>query len=160
MTRIQIGDVCQESNGDEYHVHLDRYGNEEPDTIIVDGKACNLVFDPGTPAGRAQVHALIARLTQALTEHDKTVEEIYGTLQPGDHCPQIREPHGAETRCGRWMLMHRCSRVEHADRHHVCVDEDYEVIAVKHPTVAVVAGELPRVSLIASESIKWVGDDV
>lgn len=144
--RYQVGNVIQESNGDEITVYIDQYGAEAPDSVTVEGQACNIVFDPGTMDGQAQIEALRARLAEALANHERAVEEIYGKLRVGDYCTEIRLPVKDERRCAHTVTdgrMHwTCSRAQHVDFHHVNVDGDYRVIAVCHATDHV----LPRVS--------------
>jgi hypothetical protein len=137
MTRTQVGDVLQESNGDELHVYVHQYADEEINEIEVDGVAIMLSYDPSTHVGRAQVKALIARLNEALTLHEQGCVKLYGGLKVGDWCVSIREPVGNEPRCPS-ELPHpehgsvQCSRTTHNDPHHVTVDADYNVIAVAH----------------------------
>jgi hypothetical protein len=145
MTRIQIGNVLTEANGDELTVYLHCYGNEEPDEIEVDGKACMLTFDPGTTAGRGQIRTFIQRLQEAVTAHATAVEEIYGQLKVGDDCSLIRACVDGETPCPHLAgtigsLRLHCSRPAHEDFHHVTVDADYQVIAVRHTTDCVIQG--------------------
>lgn len=143
--RTQIGDVFRESTGDELLVHLSQFlaeGDtapyEEPDEILISGKACDIRFDPSSPDGRKAVFTLISRLAEALMLHQQRCHELYGNVQVGDWLPGIREPVNDEPRCGfgiavpgpvGWAL---CSRAEHLDAHHVAVDDD-KVIAVFHP---------------------------
>jgi hypothetical protein len=98
MTRTQVGDVLQESNGDELHVYVHQYADEEINEIEVDGVAIMLSYDPSTHVGRAQVKALIARLNEALTLHEQGCVKLYGGLKVGDWCVSIREPVGNEPR--------------------------------------------------------------
>lgn len=144
--RYQVGNVIQESNGDEITVYVDQYGAEAPDAVTVEGEACSLVFDPGTTDGQAQIKILRARLAEALTVHDKAVEEIYGKLRVGDYCVEIRLPVKGERRCAHTVsegpLTWQCSRVQHVDFHHVRVDYNCQVIGVRHATDHV----LPKVS--------------
>lgn len=149
MTRTQIGNVITEANGDELTVYLHRYGDEEPDEIEIDGKAAMLTFDPTTAAGRAQVRALIDRLDQALTTHGTAVEQLYGTLNVGDHCSQIRLARTGEKRCPHAAALTgvnglvRCARPAHEDLHHVAVDDSYDVIAVRHATDYILPANAP-----------------
>ena len=137
MTRIQVGDVCTEANGDEFTVFIDHYANEAPDAVTLDGQATYLTFDPGTQAGRAQIDALVGRLRQAVKVHDQRVIEIYAKLAIGDHCSDIRTPTSNEPRCECVTFnaagLDRCSRVAHADHHHITVNDDFTVTAVGHP---------------------------
>lgn len=135
MARTQIGNVLTESNGDEFTLYIHQYGDEEPDCIEIDGKACNMTFDPGTTAGLNQLTAFISRLTEAATEVDQRIEAIYGKLEVGDWCDQIRLAKTLQERCGTHVHTSgaRCSRVAHPDGHHIVVDDDFQVTAVSHP---------------------------
>jgi hypothetical protein len=152
MTRIQVGDVCTESNGDEFTVFIDQYANEAPDAVTIDGKAANMVFDPSTQAGRAQIRVLIARLNEAMAIADAAAEDIYGALKVGDHCSDIRIaavitrsedrcPHAAGEDASTGLV--RCMRPAHEDYHHVAVDEHYDVIAVRHATDRILPANVP-----------------
>jgi len=137
MTRTQVGDVLQESNGDELTVYVHQYADEEHDEVEIKGEAAMISFDPSTPQGRTQVNALIARLQEALALHGQACEKLYGQLKVGDWCIGIRQPVGDDERCPS-ELPHpehgsvQCSRTAHDDPHHVTVDEHYDVIAVVH----------------------------
>jgi hypothetical protein len=149
MTRIQVGDVCTESNGDEFTVFIDQYANEAPDAVTIDGKAANMVFDPSTQAGRAQIRTLIARLNEAMAIADAAAESIYGALKVGDHCSDIRVAIVGEKRCphtagddGLTGLV-QCMRPTHEDYHHVAVDECFDVTAVRHATDRILPAGVP-----------------
>lgn len=149
MTRIQVGDVCTEANGDEFTVYIDQYADEAPDAVTIDGKAANMVFDPATEAGRAQIRVLIARLNEAMAIADAAAEDIYGALKVGDHCNTIRIATVGEKRCphtagddGLTGLV-QCMRPGHEDYHHVAVDEGFDVIAVRHATDRILPASVP-----------------
>jgi len=132
-------DLPQQANGDQEQitVSLEQFGNEAPDCLVIDGHACLLYFDPGTATGRRQIQTLRNLLDQALADVAHRNEEIYGSLRVGDHCGLIRVPGEGEPRCpiaisvGDGVLA-QCDRVEHVDRHHVVVDGNYLVVAVRH----------------------------
>lgn len=137
MTRTQVGDVLQESNGDELTIYVHQYADEEPDEIEIKGEAAMISFDPSTTRGRNQIGAFIARLQDALALHEQSCHKLYGQLKVGDWCIGIRQPVGNDERCTS-ELPHpehgsvQCSRTAHFDPHHVTVDEHYDVIAVVH----------------------------
>lgn len=145
--RTQIGDVFRESTGDELLVYLSQFVdaggdialNDEPDEILISGKACDIRFDPSSPDGRKAAFTLISRLAEALMLHQQRCHELYGTVEVGDYLDAIREPVDDEPRCGFAIAAPgpierlRCSRVEHLDAHHVAVDDNYQVAAVYHP---------------------------
>ena len=133
-TRIQVGNVLQESNGDEITVYVEQYGNEEINLVEISGKCCMLLWDPSTPGGRQQIRTLIDRLNEALAAHAVGVEQIYGELKVGDHCDGIRLPEADESNCAWHFNGSECSRPEHEDGHHVLVDDNYDVVAVHHVT--------------------------
>jgi hypothetical protein len=138
-TRSQIGHVITEVDGDELTVYLNQYAGEEPHEIQIDGRACTVSFDPSTATGRAATRTLIANLTAALTEHERACELLYSALKAGDWVVDIRVPIGDEPRCPHRaglvdVLDFQCSRTTHDDYHHVAVDADYNVLAVRHAT--------------------------
>ena len=146
-TRTQIGNVCTEASGDEFTIYIEQWADEEPSAIVVDGKACYLIFDPGTTEGRAQIRTFAARLNEAMAVHSARVEEIYSTLKPGDHCGDIRLPLGDEKNCPHTIATSghtwQCSRVHHEDFHHVAIGDDYQVVAVRHATDHVLSAKVP-----------------
>jgi hypothetical protein len=145
--RTQVGDVFREGTGDELLVYLTQFVdvdgdaacNNEPDEILITGKACDIRFDPSKPADRQAVYTLISRLAEALTLHQQRCHELYGAVEVGDYLDGIREPSDDEARCSFAIAAPgpierlRCSRVEHLDAHHVAVDDSYQVTAVYHP---------------------------
>lgn len=147
-TRTQIGNVLTESDGTGLLVYVHQYADEEPDAIQISGHACDVVFDPSSPRSRQQVLDLCARLAEAITFHQRRCEQLYGDVQVGDWCPEIREPIDDEPQCAYVfngpIARPRCSRVEHADGHHVAVDDNYQVIAVTHPRPIMYVDEAPR----------------
>jgi hypothetical protein len=134
--RTQIGNVIQQTDGDECTVYTERYANEEHCGIYIEGRAAYLHFDPSAPGGRKQLGRLIAYLIDAMAAHDHAVQEIYGNLKVGDYCIGIREPAPGESRCTWHFDGSECSRPQHEDGHHVLVDDDHMVIAVHHPAAA------------------------
>lgn len=137
MTRTQVGDVCTEANGDEFTVYIDQYANEAPEQVTIDGKAVYMTFDPATQVGRAQMRTLIARLNEAMAITDAASESIYGALKVGDHCSDIRIATVGERRCPHTASagkLIQCMRPDHEDYHHVAVDENFDVEAVRHAT--------------------------
>lgn len=145
--RTQIGDVFREGTGDELLVYLSQFVdadgdtalNDEPDEILISGKACDIRFDPSSPDGRKAAFTLISRLAEALMLHQQRCHELYRDAKVGDWLPAVREPGADEPRCGFAIPapgpieQYRCSRVEHLDAHHVAVGDDCDVIAVSHP---------------------------
>jgi hypothetical protein len=139
-TRTQVGNVpLIDGEGQEYHVYIERWADEEPNLVLVDGPATYLMFDPSAPGGRQRIRDLRDRLDEALAVHEAHVRELYSNLTPGDYCGGIRLPLGDdEPRCsvtltwwenGRW-LYGRCSRPQHDDIYHVSVDDQLVVRAV------------------------------
>ena len=146
--RTQVGNVFQDSYGDEFLIYLHEFSDEEPNEVQITGRASEISFDPSSPAGRAGVLTLIDRLSEALREHELACQRLYGKLSVGDFCGEIREPVGDEPQCAYVfngpIARPRCSRVEHADGHHVAVDDNYQVIAVTHPRPIMYVDEAPR----------------
>lgn len=155
--RIQIGHRLLESTGDELVVYLYQYEGEEPDEIRIEGHACDISFDPTTPAGRGQVRALMARLAEALDQYEKRAVELYAQFEVGDYCDTIRRPVDDEPRCkillwGSGRRPHQCSRVQHCDHHHVAVDDEhFQVVAVTHPVA--------RLDLVVPDARAWLVRD-
>lgn len=136
MTRTQVGHVFQEKDGDEITVYIYQYGNEEPDEVEVNSRACLLSFELDTLRGRTQIRTLMDRLEEAMSLHRRQCNTLYGRLEPGDYCVEIRLPLKDEGRCSHATGPGtQCSRAVHEDYHHITVDAEFTVTAVDHITV-------------------------
>jgi hypothetical protein len=140
-TRTQVGNVpLIDGEGQEYHVYIERWADEEPNLVLVDGPATYLMFDPSAPGGRQRIRDLRDRLDEALAVHEAHVCELYSNLTPGDYCTEIRLPEPNEQRCSMWLTwaggdgsrFGMCSRPVHDDPFHVRVDSTFVVKAVAH----------------------------
>lgn len=161
-TRIQIGEPIPITGlAEPLTISIEQWADEAPDTVIVDGFACTLYLDPGTMAGRTQIEALRQRLADALAEHDKAIERIYSGLEVGGYCSNIRLPRDGELRCPHTasdagLPGMGCSRVQHADGHHVAVDDSYQVIAVRRRKAGEIRCFTARCAESAAYRVSWV----